>query len=92
MVDYILHLPEEEGVTLSGPVVRRLIQGGNGDAALLYIALLQNRGSADDGKLQALLRWDRERLSRALDALAEQRLISRQGREIGRASCRERVS
>ncbi len=80
MVDYILHLPEEEGVTLSGPVVRRLIQGGNGDAALLYIALLQNRGSADDGKLQALLRWDRERLSRALDALAEQRLISRQGR------------
>lgn len=79
MMDYVLHLPEEEGVTLSGPVVRRLIQGGNGDAALLYIALLQNRGSADDEKIRSLLRWDRERLGRALDALAGQSLISMQG-------------
>lgn len=80
-MDYVLHLPEEEGVTLSGPVVRRLIQGGNGDAALLYIALLQNRGSADDEKIRSLLRWDRERLGKALDALAGQSLISMQGQK-----------
>ena len=28
---YVLHLPEEESVVLSGPAARRLIDGGNGD-------------------------------------------------------------
>ena len=51
--DYILHLPEAESVTLSGPTALRLIRCGDGDAALLYIAILKNRGGGDDGKLRA---------------------------------------
>lgn len=78
---YILHLPEDESILLSGPAARRLIQGGSGDAALLYIAVLQNRGSADDEKVQAQLGWDRDRFDRALSALAGQGLISLPGRE-----------
>ena len=31
---YVLHLPEEESVVLSGPAARRLIDGGNGDAEI----------------------------------------------------------
>ena len=57
MSGYVLHLPEDESVVLSGPVSRRLIEGGDGDAALLYIAVLKNHGSIDDGRLRALLSW-----------------------------------
>ena len=77
--DYILHLPEEEGVTLSGPTALRLIRCGDGDAALLYIAILKNRGGADDDKLRAQLGWDREKLRRALNVLAQQRLVALPG-------------
>lgn len=79
--DYILHLPEEEGVTLSGPTALRLIRCGDGDAALLYIAILKNRGGADDDKLQAQLGWDREKLRRALSVLVRQRLVALPGGE-----------
>ena len=73
---YILHLPEEESVVLSGPVARRLIEGGDGDAALLYIAVLRNRGGVDDQQLRAQLAWDEVRFRRALDALVRQGLVS----------------
>ena len=36
-------------------MARRLIQGGDGDAALLYIAVLRNRGGVDDQQLRAQL-------------------------------------
>lgn len=75
MAGYVLHLPEEESIVLSGPVSRRLLEAGNGDAALLYIALLRNKGSIDDEKLRAQLRWPVERFSGALDSLARQGLI-----------------
>lgn len=74
--DYILHLPEAESVTLSGPTALRLIRCGDGDAALLYIAILKNRGGGDDGKLRAQLGWDREKFRRALNVLAQQRLVA----------------
>ena len=77
--EYILHLPEDESVLLSGPAARRLIQCGDGDAALLYIAVLKNRGSADDEKVRAQLRWDQNRFRRALDTLARQGLVSLPG-------------
>ena len=35
MAGYVLHLKEEESITLSAAALRRLIGGGNGDAALL---------------------------------------------------------
>lgn len=77
--EYILHLPEDESVFLSGPAARRLIQCGDGDAALLYIAVLKNRGSADDEKVRAQLRWDQNRFRRALGTLAQQGLVSLPG-------------
>lgn len=75
MTGYVLHLPEEESIVLSGPVSRRLLEAGNGDAALLYIAVLRNKGSIDDEKLRAQLRWPLDRFSGALDSLARQGLI-----------------
>jgi len=72
---YVLHLPEEESVIVPGAAARRLIESGDGDGALVYLALLRGRGSAE--KLREQLRWPAERLQRALGALARQGLISR---------------
>ena len=77
----MLHLPEDESVVLSGPVARRLVEGGDGDAALLYIAVLRNRGSIDDERLRAQLGWPEQRFTRALEALERQKLIALPGRE-----------
>ena len=81
MSGYVLHLPEDESVVLSGPAARRLLKAGDGDAALLYIAVLQSRGGADDERLRAGLGWPRERFDRALGTLAGQGLIAMPGRE-----------
>ena len=35
----------DEGVTLSASAAKRLVEKGNGDAALLYIALLRRHGN-----------------------------------------------
>lgn len=83
---YILHLSEDESVVLSGPAARRLIQDGNGDAALLYIAVLKNHGSGDDEKLRLQLGWNREKFQSALRALARQGLVSLPGQETGQAA------
>ena len=63
---YVLHLPEEESVVLSGPAARRLIDGGNGDAALLYIAVLRSRGCIDNDQLLRQLGWPEDRFRRGL--------------------------
>ena len=65
MAGYVLHLSEQENITLSAAVSRRLIDGGDGDAALLYLCLLKNRGSASPETLRAELNWDVARRSRA---------------------------
>lgn len=77
MSSYVLHLPEDESVVLSGPVVRRLIREGNGDAALAYIAVLQNKGAMDEEKLSDLLNWPPQRVGRAMEALSRQGLAAR---------------
>ena len=71
--EYILQTAEES-VVLSGEAVRCLIQSGNGDAALAYIALTHNRGRVDC----AALGWPEERLSRAVHALMRMGLIRSQ--------------
>ena len=40
MAGYVLHLSTEENITLSSATVKRLIAGGSGDAALLYLSLI----------------------------------------------------
>ena len=62
-------------MVLSGPAARRLVSAGNGDAALLYIALVQNRGAADGEKLRAALGWPPERFAAAFQALESQGLV-----------------
>jgi len=64
MAGYVLHLSEQENITLSAAVTRRLIDGGDGDAALLYLCLLKNRGSASPETLRAELKWDEARRPR----------------------------
>lgn len=72
---YVLHLPEDESIVLSGPAARRLISGGNGDAALLYIAVLHSHGCIDNDQLLRQLKWPEERFRRGLSALAGLGLI-----------------
>ena len=71
MAGYVLHLNTEENITLSPATVKRLIAGGNGDAALLYLAILHARGAADAEKLARELKWDENRLRAAEQALYE---------------------
>ena len=69
MGEYTLQLPHEETLVLSGQVAQRLIAGGNGDAALLYLALLRRRGDAGAAQLAGDLGWPEDRLRRAEAAL-----------------------
>ena len=69
MDEYTIHLSQEETIVLSADAARRLIAAGSGDAALLYLALLQNHGAMAPGKLLEQLRWDQGRLNQAEAAL-----------------------
>lgn len=73
---YVLHLSEEENITLSAAVTRRLINGGDGDAALLYLCLAKNRGCASPETLCAELHWSEERRAAAEAALVRMELLS----------------
>lgn len=75
MAGYVLHLKEEENITLSASVLRRLIAGGNGDAALLYLAILRAHGAAEPEKLARELTWDIARVHAAEQALYEMGLV-----------------
>lgn len=66
----------DEGVTLTGQAVRRLLERGDGDAALLYLALLRRRGDVPPRSLAGELRWDRARIEAAEGTLRELELIA----------------
>jgi len=78
MAGYTIHLSEEENIVLSAATVRRLISTGSGDAALLYLALLQNHGSMDPQRLMAQLNWPEGRLSAAESLLFSAGLVNGQ--------------
>ena len=59
----------DEGVILSGAVVRRLMDGGSGDAALLYLCLLRRRGEISPEQGGRELRWTAERTETAAAVL-----------------------
>lgn len=77
MAGYVLHLTEEKNILLPAAVVRRLVDGGNGDAALLYLCLLRENGSVTPERLLGLLKWDEPRLSAAERALCAMQLIGK---------------
>ena len=66
----------DEGVTLTAQAVSRLLERGDGDAALLYLALLRRRGSVPPRSLAGELRWDRARIEEAEGVLRELGLIA----------------
>ena len=66
----------DEGVTLTGQAVKRLLERGNGDAALLYLALLRRHGGVPPRSLAGELRWDRARIEGAEGVLRELGLIA----------------
>lgn len=66
----------DEGVTLSGAAVKRLLEKGDGDAALLYLALLRRRGTVPPRSLAGELRWDRDRIEAAEAALRQMGLVA----------------
>ena len=76
MSGYTLRLPQEESVVLSGPAAARLIRRGDGDAALLYIAVLRSRGTGEEETLRAALGWPEDRFRRALSVLAGEGLVA----------------
>ena len=69
MPNYTLQLRAEENLVLSGAVAARLIASGDGDAALLYLALLRRQGDASPEALAVDLRWPSDRFQRAEGAL-----------------------
>jgi DnaD/phage-associated family protein len=71
----MLHLKKEETVTLGADVVRRLVEGGDGDAALLYLCLASH-GSSEPEKLREELKWGMERYTAAERALRAMGLVS----------------
>ena len=76
MGEYTIRLPEEENIVLSAAVVRRLLAAGSGDAALLYLALVENRGSMAPEGLMRLLGWDQGRLTAAEQVLLGSGLVA----------------
>ena len=77
MAGCLLHT-EEESVTLSATAVRRLLERGEGDAALLYLALLRHRGNVMPRALANELRWDKNRIETAEQVLRDISLLAKQ--------------
>ena len=76
MNEYVLRLPENSNIVLSTSAVQRLIATGDGDAALLYLAVLRDNGHINEKKSLMEMKWPLERFRRALDNLSAQGLVA----------------
>lgn len=72
----ILRPMGDESVTVSGAALRRLLEKGDGDAALLYLALLRHQGLTPPRSLAGELRWERGRIEAAEAALRQMEMVS----------------
>lgn len=75
MASILVHTGDES-VTLTAQVTKKLLEKSDGDAALLYIALLRRHGSVPPRALAGELRWERGRIEAAEKALREMGLIA----------------
>lgn len=66
----------DEGISLTAQAAARLLERGDGDAALLYLALLRRRGTIPPRSLAGELRWDRPRIEAAEGVLRELGLLA----------------
>ena len=74
MASVLVHTGEES-VTVSGQAARRLLERGDGDAALLYLALLRHQGAVPPRALAGELRWERSRIEAAEETLRQIGLV-----------------
>lgn len=81
MASVLVHTAEEN-VTLSAQAAKRLLDRGDGDAALLYLALLRHHGNVPPRSLAGELRWDRGRLEAAEETLRLLGLIAPAAAEV----------
>jgi DnaD/phage-associated family protein len=72
----VLVYPPDAGVTVSGGAAKKLLERGDGDAALLYLALLRHHGAVPPRSLAGELRWDRTRIEAAERTLRELGLVA----------------
>ena len=86
----VLVYPGDESISLSGTVTRKLMERGDGDAALLYIALLKHHGEVQPRDLAGELRWERLRVEAAEKTLQEIGLLASTASEVPPAPADER--
>lgn len=75
MASCLLPVDGDESIVVSGPVLRRLIGSGSGDAALLYLCLLRRRGETSVSEAGQALKWQEKRLRAAADELRAMGLL-----------------
>ncbi len=75
MAGYILR-GEEKSVVLKAADVDKLVQSGNGDAALLYLALMRTNGGVSARELMEKLHLSELHLNAAEDALRQMGLLA----------------
>ncbi len=75
-MDSILVHMDDGSVTLTAQAVRRLLDRGDGDASLLYLALLRHQGTTPPRALAGELRWDRGRIESAEAVLRDLGLLA----------------
>ena len=66
----------EESVTLTAREIKTILDRGDGDAALLYLALLRHNGNVPPRALAGELRWEKGRIEAAEEALKAMGLIA----------------
>ena len=81
MASVLIHTAEEN-VTLSAQAAKKLLERGDGDAALLYIALLRHHGNVPPRSLAGELRWERGRIESAEETLRQLGLIASAAAEV----------
>lgn len=74
MASVLVHTAEEN-VTLSAQAAKKLLERGDGDAALLYLALLRHHGTVQPRSLAGELRWERGRIEAAEETLRQLGLV-----------------
>ena len=81
MGSILLHTADES-ITLTARAAEALLGAGNGDAALLYIALLRRHGTVQPRALAGELRWEKPRIEAAEQALRAMGLLAPTGEDI----------
>ena len=75
MPNILLHTGDEPFL-IPPKALQRLLDRGDGDAALLYLALLRHRGTLSPRALTCEMRWEAERMDAAETVLGELGLVA----------------